>query len=105
MSSLLPVMVIPAVTKCGEYVVPGSISGDESLSGKNIDIANEMLFSEFRPFHPRSFSPTGLPPVRFHQHSPFHSLKVTDIPLKINRCDAKRKKRLNVISSNEKKKD
>ena len=32
---------------------------------------------------------TGLPPVSFYLHSPLHTLKVTDIPLKINHSNAK----------------
>ena len=33
---------------------------------------------------------TGLWLVPFHPHSPFHTLKVTDIPSKTNRCNAKK---------------
>ena len=32
---------------------------------------------------------TGLPPVPFHHHSPFHTLKVTDISVKLNRMQCK----------------
>ena len=44
---------------------------------------------------------TGLPPVPYHQHSPLHILKVTDISLKLDgmQCETKR---LIVILCNEK---
>ena len=32
---------------------------------------------------------TGLPPVPFHHHSPLHTLKVTDISVKLNRMQCK----------------
>ena len=32
---------------------------------------------------------TGLPPVPFHHHSPFHTFKVTDISVKLNRMQCK----------------
>ena len=44
-----------------------------------------------------------LPPGLFHPHYPLHTLKVTDISLKINCCNAKIK-RLNMILSDENKK-
>ena len=31
----------------------------------------------------------GLLPIPFHQHSPFHTLKVTDISVKLNRMQCK----------------
>ena len=34
---------------------------------------------------------TGLLQGPFHPHSPLHTLKDIDIPLKINRCNAKTK--------------
>ena len=33
MSSLIPIITIPAVTKCGEYLAPGSIPGRFALTG------------------------------------------------------------------------
>ena len=30
-----------------------------------------------------------LPPVLFHQHSPLHTLKITDISVKLNRMQCK----------------
>ena len=44
----------------------------------------------------------GLQSVHFHPHSPLYTVKVTNISLEINRCNAKIK-RLNVILPNEKK--
>ena len=32
---------------------------------------------------------TGLPPVQFYYHSPLHTLKVTDIAVKLNRMQGK----------------
>ena len=32
---------------------------------------------------------TGLPPVPFHHHFPLHTLKVTDISVKLNRMQSK----------------
>ena len=32
---------------------------------------------------------TGLPPVPFQHHSPLHTLKVTDISVKLNRMQCK----------------
>ena len=31
----------------------------------------------------------GLPPVPFHQHSPLRTLKITDVPVKLNRMQCK----------------
>ena len=31
----------------------------------------------------------GPPPVPFHQHSPFHTMNVTDISVKLNRMQCK----------------
>ena len=36
---------------------------------------------------------TELPPVPFYPFFPLYTLKVTDIPLKINRCNDKKKKK------------
>ena len=36
---------------------------------------------------------TGLPLVSFRPHSSFYTVKVTDISLKTNRCNAKIKKK------------
>ena len=45
----------------------------------------------------------AFPPDLIYPYSSLYALKVTDIPLKIIRCNAKIKKRLNVILSDEKK--
>ena len=47
----------------------------------------------------------GLSSVLFHPHFPLRTSKVTDIPLKINCCKAKRKEMLNVIFAAQKKKE
>ena len=33
---------------------------------------------------------TGLPPVPFHQNSPLHTLKVTEVSVKLNRMECKK---------------
>ena len=42
------------------------------------------IWKNHLPFHTM---PIGLLPLPFHPHSRFHTLNVTDIPLKANRCD------------------